>query len=357
MRPVGEPLNLDDFEAIARERLDPGVYGYYSGGAEDEVTVRANREAFRELALRYRVLVDVSRIDTSTRLLGTPLRAPFVVAPLALQKMAHPDGERATARAACSAGALMTLSTASSITLEEVAGEAAEAPRWFQLYCYADHALTERLIHRAEGAGYRAVVLTVDAPVLGRRERDLRTPFVLPEGIRPAHLDAPPATSDGTSVLKAVVTEPATAWADLAWIRSLSSLPLLLKGIVRGDDAVRAVEAGVDGIWVSNHGGRQLDTSIPTAHALPEVVEAVARRIPVIVDGGIRRGTDVVKAIALGASAVALGRPVLWGLVAGGESGVAAVLGMLREELARAMALCGVRSLSEIDRDLVAASQ
>jgi 4-hydroxymandelate oxidase len=353
MRAVAEPLNLDDFEAIARERLESGVYGYYAGGAEDEITIRANREAFQRIALRYRVLVDVSRIDTSIRLLGTSLAVPFVVAPLALQQMAHGDGEKATARAAASAGALMTLSTASSIALEEVAAASPEAPRWFQIYCYKDRTLTERLIHRAEEAGYGAIVLTVDAPVLGRRERDLRHPFLLPEGIAPAHLETPPPTSDGTSMLKAVVTEPAMAWKDLDWLRRRSSLPLLLKGIVRGDDALRALEAGADGIWVSNHGGRQLDTAIATARALPEIADTIAGRAPVIVDGGVRRGTDVIKAIAFGASAVAVGRPVLWGLAAGGESGVATVLAMLREEVERSMALSGCRTISEIDRSLV----
>ncbi len=349
-----EPLNLEEFEAVARECLEKGVYGYYAGGADDEVTVRANREAFQRLRLKYRVLVDVSRIDLSTELLGVPLALPVILAPTALHRMAHPDGEKATARAAAGAGTVLTLSTISSISLEEVASAAPQGPRWFQLYLHTDRSVTERLVERACAAGYRAIVLTVDAPILGRRERDLRNPFVLPEGVRAAHYDLPPRSVEAKSPLEAFINQPSVTWKDLAWTRSLSPLPLLVKGVVRGDDAKRAVDYGVAGIWVSNHGGRQLDTSIPTADALPEVVEAVAGQVPIIVDGGIRRGTDVLKALALGANAAAIGRPQLWGLAAGGEQGVGRVLEMLRDELSLAMALAGCRSIAEIDRTLVA---
>jgi 4-hydroxymandelate oxidase len=351
---VVDPLNLEEFEAIARERLDGPVYDYFAGGAEDEVTVRANREALQRLCLRYRVLVDVTRVETATQLLGAPLAFPVLLAPTALHRLAHPEGEAATARAAAAEAVLMTLSTVSSVPLEEVASAAPSGARWFQLYCFEDRSETEALVVRAERAGYRAIVLTVDAPILGRRERDLRNPFLVPAGIAPAHSPEVPRTAQGQWPLASVIGQPSLSWKDLGWIRSLSPLPLVVKGIVRGDDAARAVEEGAAAVWVSNHGGRQLDTAIPTADALEEIVAAVRGRVPLILDGGIRRGTDVLKALALGATAAAIGRPQLWGLAAGGEQGVRRVLEMLKGELALAMALSGCRSVSEIDRSLVA---
>lgn len=349
-----EPLNLDEFEAVARERLEKGIYGYYAGGADDEVTVRANREAFQRLCLRYRVLVDVSKIDPGTRILGLPLSFPVLLAPTALHRMAHPEGEKATARAAASVGTLMTLSTVSSVSLEEVAAAAPEGHRWFQLYQETDRSRTRRLVERAQAAGYKAVVLTVDAPLLGRRERDLRHPFVLPKGVRAAHFDAAPRSVSGGSPLSTFISQPGVTWKDLAWTRSFCSLPLLIKGVVRGDDAKRAVEEGIDGIWVSNHGGRQLDTAVTGIDALPEVVAAVGPHFEVLVDGGIRRGTDIVKALALGARAVLVGRPVLWGLAVAGQDGVEQVLAILKRELDNAMALCGCPSLADIGPDLIA---
>ncbi|MGE5279065.1 MAG: alpha-hydroxy acid oxidase [Acidobacteriota bacterium] len=348
------PVNVEEFEAIARDRLEKPVYDYYAGGADDEITVRSNREAFSRLRLKYRVLVDVSRVDLSAELLGVPLSFPVLLAPTALHRMAHPEGERASARAAAGAGTLLTLSTVSSVPLEEVAAAAPGGARWFQLYCFEQREATEALVERALAAGYRAIVLTVDVPILGRRERDLRNPFAMPGGVAAAHFEEAPRTVAGRTLLSSMVNQPSLSWKDLAWIRRLSPLPLVLKGIVRGDDAARAVDEGAAAVWVSNHGGRQLDTSIPTAQALEEVVESVGGRVPVIVDGGIRRGTDVLKALALGASAAAVGRPQLWGLAAAGEQGVRRVLEMLREELALAMALAGCRRLSEIDRSLVA---
>jgi 4-hydroxymandelate oxidase len=351
---VPDPLNVQEFEAIARERLEKPIYDYYAGGAEDEVTVRANREAFQRLRLRYRVLVDVSRVDPSAELLGARLALPVILAPTALHRMADPDGEKATARAAEAAGTLMTLSTISSVPLEEVAAAAPSGVRWFQLYCFEERAETSSLVARAQRAGYAAIVLTVDVPILGRRERDLRNPFAVPAGVQPAHSPRTPRTEGGQWAISSVIGQPSLCWSDLAWIREISPLPLVLKGIVRGDDAARAVEAGAAAVWVSNHGGRQLDTSIPTADALPEVVRAVAGRVPVIVDGGIRRGTDVLKALALGATAAAIGRPQLWGLAARGETGVRLVLEMLRDELVLAMALAGCRTVTEIEPSLVA---
>ena len=350
---MADPVNVEEFEAAARERLPRSVYDYYAGGAEDEVTVRTNREAFQSLRLRYRVLVDVSRVDLATSLLGTPLAIPVILAPTALHRLAHPEGEKATARAAASSRTLMTLSTVSSVTLEEVAAAAPDGARWFQLYCFDDREETAALIERAHRAGYRAIVLTVDAPILGRRERDMRNAFAVPDGLA-AHPPRKPRAASAQWPLSSLIGQPSLDWSDVAWIRSLSPLPLVVKGIVRGDDAVKALDAGAAAIWVSNHGGRQLDTAIPTAEALPEVVAAVAGRAPVVVDGGIRRGTDVLKALALGATAAAIGRPQLWGLAAAGEEGVSRVLAALSDELALAMALSGCPAVSRIDRSLVA---
>lgn len=306
-----EPLNLVDFEAIAKERLPKSSYDYFAGGANDEVTLETNRAAFRRISLAYRVLVDVAVRDLSITLLGSRLAVPLVVAPTALHRLAHPDGESATARAAASAGALMTLSSLTSVSLEDV------------------------------------------APLLGRRERDLRNPFELPEDVSAVHFQVPTRSASGTSPLHAVISQPSITWRDLAWIRSTSRLPLVLKGLVRADDARRALDHGVDAIWVSNHGGRQLDTSVPAIDALPGIARVVKGRVPILLDGWVRRGTDVLKAFALGANAVAIGRPVLYGLAADGENGVLRVLSLLVEELSLAMALAGCRSVAEIDASLI----
>ena len=351
-------LNLADVEAAAKGRLTALAYEYYVGGANDEVTLRENRSAFERLALRYHVLVDVSRRSTKTTVLGNPVDLPVLVAPTAFQRLACEEGEIATARAAAAAGTVMILSTASTCTIEDVG--AVGGTQWFQLYVYSDRGLTKALIERAEACGMSAVVLTVDAPILGRRERDLRNRFHLPDGIRLANVP-----SSGSVPVPAGAGEPglhnylssgidaALTWKDVDWLRSITRLPVLIKGIVRGDDAARAVEHGAAGIIVSNHGGRQLDTAIASVRALPEVAEAVAGRAEVLLDGGIRRGTDVVKAIALGARAVLLGRPVVWGLAAGGETGARRVLELLRSEVDLAMALCGCPTIGDISRDLV----
>jgi 4-hydroxymandelate oxidase len=351
-------LNLADVEAAAKGRLTALAYEYYVGGANDEVTLRENRSAFERLALRYHVLVDVSRRSTKTTVLGIPVDLPVLVAPTAFQRLACDEGEIATARAAAAVGTVMILSTASTCTIEDVA--AVGGTQWFQLYVYSDRGLTKALIERAEACGMSAVVLTVDAPILGRRERDLRNRFHLPDGIRLANVP-----SSGSVPMPAAPGEPglhnylasgidaALTWKDVDWLRSITRLPVLIKGIVRGDDAARAVEHGAAGIIVSNHGGRQLDTAIASVRALPEVAEAVAGRAEVLLDGGIRRGTDVVKAIALGARAVLVGRPVVWGLAAGGETGARRVLELLRSEVDLAMALCGCPTIDDISRDLV----
>ena len=352
-------LNLAEIEAAARGRLTSLAYEYYAGGANDEVTVRENRRAFERLALRYRVLVDVSRRSTRTTVLGQPIEFPVLIAPTAFQRLACDDGELATARAAAAAGTIMILSTPSTCTIEDVAGVA--GPKWFQLYVYSDRGLTESLIDRAERSGMCAIVVTVDAPLLGRRERDLRNRFHLPDGVRLANVPSsgsvPMPTTPGESGLAshhASGIDASLTWSDIEWLRTRTRLPIILKGIVRGDDAARAVDYGVAGIVVSNHGGRQLDTAIPTIQALPEVVEAVAGRAEVLIDGGVRRGTDAIKALALGARAVLVGRPVVWGLAAGGEAGVRRVLDLLRAEIDLAMALCGCPTIADISRDLVA---
>ena len=352
-------LNLAEIEAAARERLTALAYEYYVGGANDEVTVRENRSAFERLALRYRVLVDVSRRSTQTSVLGQSIELPVLLAPTAFHRLACDEGEIAAARAASAAGTVMILSTASTCTIEDVG--AVPGPKWFQLYVYSDRSLTEALIARAEAADMTAIVLTVDAPILGRRERDLRNRFHLPDGVRLANVPSsgsvPIPTGHGESGLAihfASGIDASLTWRDVEWLRSRTRLPVLIKGIVRGDDAARAVEHGAAGIIVSNHGGRQLDTAIPTVRALPEVVDAVAGRGEVLLDGGVRRGTDVIKAIALGARAVLVGRPVVWGLAAGGEGGVRRVLDLLKAEIDLAMALCGCPTVADISRDLVA---
>jgi 4-hydroxymandelate oxidase len=353
-------MNLLDLELAARERLSPMAYEYYAGGAHDEVTVRENRRAYEALALRPRVLVDVGRRDLSTTVLGTPLAAPVLVAPMAFQRLAHPDGELATARAARASGSLMVLSTLATAPVEEV-GAAAPGPLWFQLYVYKDRGATRALVERAEGAGCTALVLTVDTPLLGRRERDVRTGFTLPPELSIGNVvpggpsTLPPAHADsGLAAFFASLLDPSLTWRDVEWLRSITRLPVVVKGVLRADDAGQAVERGAAAVVVSNHGGRQLDTAVATVRALPEIVDAVAGRVEVLVDGGVRRGTDVVKALALGARAVLLGRPVLWGLAVGGEAGVAGALATLREELDLAMALCGCPTVADVAPDLLA---
>ena len=353
-----EPIHLAEFEALAAERLPRMVYDYYAGGAHDEITLRANRGVFDELTLHYRVLRDVSTRTTTTTVLGETLSMPVIVAPTAFHQLATEEGEVATARAAAAAGTLMTLSTLSTRRIEEVS-EAAQGRLWFQLYVYRDREATRELVARAEAAGARALVLTVDAQVWGVRERDVRNDFQLPPGLRMANLatsgkqDFPEVEGSGLAAYVNTMFDPSLSWADLEWLCSLTDLPVLIKGVVRGDDAQLAVQHGVAGVIVSNHGGRQLDTAPAPILVLPEVAQAVGGETALLVDGGFRRGTDVVKALALGADAVMIGRPVLWGLAAGGEAGVARVLSILQAEVDLAMALCGASSPEELTDDLV----
>jgi 4-hydroxymandelate oxidase len=350
-------LNLHDLEQLARSRLPQMAWDYYASGSDDERCLRRNADAFAELALHYRVLVDVARRELVTTVLGTQVALPVLVAPTAFHKLAHEDGELASVRAAGDAGTIFMLSTLSNTAVEQVVA-AATCPVWFQLYVYRDRAATEALVRRVEAAGCRALVLTVDAPLLGRRERDVRNRFALPAGMGIENVHgyeavAKPHAESGLAAYFAELIDPALTWDAIGWLRSITTLPVIVKGIVRADDAARAVAAGAAGIVVSNHGGRQLDASPATIEVLPRVVDAVAGRAEVLLDGGVRRGTDVVKALALGARAVLVGRPVLWGLAAAGRAGVAAALGVLRRELDLAMALCGCSDIASITRDLV----
>ncbi|HTL94278.1 MAG TPA: alpha-hydroxy acid oxidase [Gemmatimonadaceae bacterium] len=352
-------VNLLELEALAKPHLPTAVFDYFAGGAHDEITLGANRGAYDAIALRPRILVDVSRRDLSTTLLGQTLALPVLVAPMALQRMAHTDGELATARAATSVKTVFTVSTLSSVSVEDIRPACGLAP-WFQIYVHQDRSLTEAMLARVSACGYGALVLTVDTPVLGRRERDVRNTFQPPPGVAFANMMAGKGATTGTSERDSALAmyfaarhDASVTWKDLDWLRRACPMPLVLKGVMRGDDAKRAADHGVDALIVSNHGGRQLDTAIPTIRALAEVADGAGPNVPVLVDGGVRRGTDVLKAIALGARAVLVGRSVLWGLALDGEAGVVRVLTTLRDELDTAMALCGCASLSDIGRDLV----
>lgn len=353
-----EILNLHELESLARARLPQMAWDYYASGADDERCLQRNSAAYDRINLHYRVLVDVAKRALATTVLGQRIAMPIAVAPTAFHKLAHRDGELASVRAAGDAGTLFVLSTLSNTPVEQVVA-AASGPVWFQLYIYRDRSATEALVRRVEAAGCRALVLTVDAPLLGRRERDIKNRFALPPGLGIENLHAagarlPPASGDsGLAAYFSELIDPSLSWSAVEWLRSITSLPILVKGIVRADDAVRAIEHGVAGVVVSNHGGRQLDASPATIDVLPRIADAVAGRAEILLDGGIRRGADVVKALALGARAVLVGRPVLWGLAAGGQPGVAAALEVLRRELDLAFALCGCPDVASVTRDLV----
>jgi isopentenyl diphosphate isomerase/L-lactate dehydrogenase-like FMN-dependent dehydrogenase len=343
-----EPLNLLEYERLAADLLEPGAYGYFSGGAGDELTMADNLAAYRRWQFRPRVLVDVSHVSTATTVLGRQIALPVLVAPVAWQRAAHPDGEGATARATAAAGTIMCLSTFANATLAEIA--ASGAARWFQLYVPRDPGLAAETIGAAVAHGFEALVLTVDTPVIGRRERDFRTGFVVqhPPGldwVRVAQL-----TPHGVGEL----VSPAVTWDDVERFAELSSLPVVLKGIMTPEDARLACEHGAAGIVVSNHGGRQLDGVPATLDVLEEVVEAVDGRLEVLLDGGIRRGADAVKALALGARAVLIGRPAVWGLTVAGEQGVRHVLELLRAEIALALQLLGCPDVAAVTRAHVA---
>lgn len=358
------PLNVAEYEKYAKDTLPRNAHGYYASGANDMITLRENREAFSRIRLMPKILVDVSKIDTSTTVLGERISSPICIAPTAMQKMAHPEGECATSKAACRHKTLMTLSSWSTTALEEVASAAPGGYRWFQLYVYKDRAVTLDLIRRAEKAGYKALAVTVDTPVLGRRESDIRNRFALPAHLTMgnfakaggAHADGTKSsgsTGSGLASYVASLIDKTLTWEDIAWLRKNTKLKIVVKGVMTVEDAITSVRHGVDGIWVSNHGARQLDTVPATIEVLPDICRAVAGKVEVYLDGGITRGTDVLKAIALGAKAVFIGRPSLWGLAHSGEEGVHNVLKLLNDEFVLAMQLSGCVSINDIKPNLV----
>ena len=345
------PLNVAEYEALAAERLEAGLLGYYAGGAGDERTLRENVAAFARRTLRPRVLVDVDSVSAATTVLGADVSMPVLVAPTALQRLAHPDGEPAMARAAAAAGTVFTLSTLATSRPSEVAREAPPAPRWFQLYAFADRGVTRALCDEAVAHGFDAVVLTVDAPRAGRRERDLRTGFAVPADVdMPAVRAATGAPACPTPAEFFSLVDTTLTWTALEELAASLPLPVIVKGIQTGEDAALACEHGAAAVVVSNHGGRQLDGVAASIDVLPEAVEAVGGRVEVYVDGGVRRGTDVLVALALGARAVLVGRPLLWGLAVGGEQGARAVLELLREELQLGLTLLGCPTPSDVTR-------
>ncbi|KAF3953486.1 hypothetical protein CMV_021074 [Castanea mollissima] len=370
---VGEPVNLNEFQELAREALPKMYYDFYAGGAEDQYTLEENMEAFRRIMIQPRILVDVSRIDLSTNVLGYNISAPILIAPTALHKLAHPEGEVVTARAAAACKTIMALSFTSSCTLEEVASSC-NAVRFFQIYVYKRRDLSALLVQRAERNGYKALVLTADSPRVGRKEADIKNKMILPKLKNTERFLSLEASSDNVSDLEAFTKETKDAsfwwkdngsnlaafaketkdasfcWKDIEWLSTITNMPILIKGLLTREDAIKAVKVGVAGIVVSNHGGRQLDYAPATITVLEEVVQAVGGRIPVFFDGGVRRGTDVFKALALGAQAVLIGRPVIYGLAAKGEYGVRQVIKMLKDELELTMALSGCTSVKAITR-------
>jgi isopentenyl diphosphate isomerase/L-lactate dehydrogenase-like FMN-dependent dehydrogenase len=355
-----DPINLEEYAALAQSYLNPLTWDYFQGGSDDEVTLRANCKAYKHIQIRPRVLVNVSTCSLATTVLGVPVGMPILVAPVGCQGLAHSEGECATVRAAGRAGTIMVVSAMSNYRLEDII-QVASGPCWFQLYMFRDRQVSEELVKRAEAAGYCALVLTVDAPRLGRRERDIRNQFSLPAPLHlanfsPAFGSIASQSQPGVSAIEqhaAITFDSTLTWEVLDWLHSLTSLPILLKGILTAEDAKRALDHGVTGIIVSNHGGRQLDGVPATIDVLPEIIEAVARRCEVYLDGGIRRGTDILKALALGARAILIGRPIIWGLAVHGERGVYNVLNLLRAELELAMMLAGRPSLDSIDSSLI----
>jgi isopentenyl diphosphate isomerase/L-lactate dehydrogenase-like FMN-dependent dehydrogenase len=352
---VTEPINVADYFERAAATVEPKIWCYFEGGAGDEITMRANIGAYRRWQLRPRILVDVAGASAAATVLGTPVSMPLLVAPFAMQRLLHPDGEVATARAAAAAGTVMCVSTITSSAHDEIAEAGGSAPRWLQLYVLRDRQRTLDHIAEARECGYSAIALTVDVPVLGRRERDLRLGFDIPPNLPLPYVKGKDPNVAMTFAQQFQMS-PSVTWRDLEWIASESGMPVILKGILTREDAALAVEHGADAIIVSNHGGRQLDGVAASLDALPEVVEAVGGACEVYVDGGIRRGTDVLKALALGARAALTGRAIASGLAVGGEAGVLDVLTMLRDEIELGLALLGCTSTDEVTRSHIEAT-
>jgi 4-hydroxymandelate oxidase len=352
--------SLSDFEIEAQRRLDPVIFDFQAGGADAELTVSQNLAAFGRIQLVPRVLRGSGEPALAVEILGERAALPVLIAPTAFHRLFDPEGERATAGAALDADTIMIVSMASTVAIEEIAavGDSAERPKlWFQLNVQPDLDFTERIVRRAEAAGCTALVVSVDAPVFGHRERDLRNGFTdLPDGLCCENLREP-SHSERPGPVRPIEFFRELSWEHIEWLRRVTSLPLVLKGILHPEDARAAVDHGIDAIVVSNQGGRQLDTVPGTIELLPQIAAAVGKRIPIVLDGGVRRGTDVLKALALGARAVAIGRPILWGLAAGGRQGARQVLELLHADIARTMSLCGCGSLTQLDRSLVRLSR
>jgi isopentenyl diphosphate isomerase/L-lactate dehydrogenase-like FMN-dependent dehydrogenase len=349
------PINIFEYEALANERLPQAEYDFIAGGATDEITLRRTRAVFDAIMLRPRMLVDISQPDLSTTVLGQTAAFPILVDPAGGHGRAHPQGELATVRAAGAMGTIMLLSSGSTYRLEEVA-QAATGPIWFQQYFYRDQGLTQRMAHRAQEAGYSALCLTLDSTVRAKRERNIRNNYSSPPSPNYAGLEVQETgwglSSDAPRGVNHLIDRTAS-WPYVDWLAAHTPLPLVVKGIMTAEDARLCAEHGVRGIIVSNHGARQLDTTFASIEVLPEVVDAVQGRCEVYLDGGIRRGTDVLKALALGARAVLIGRPLFWGLAVDGEAGVRAILQLLRDELEMAMGMCGRPTIASIDRSLL----
>jgi len=348
---TSEPICVTDFEPLAKAKMSAMSWEYITGGSGDELTLRWNKEAYQRIRLKPHVLVDVSQLDTRVKLFDSEHAFPILLAPTAAQKLVYAEGELATVRGAGAASATMVVSSFSNTSLEDVAA-AAKGPLWFQLYAQTDRGFTRELVQRAEAGGYRALCLTVDTPITGTRYRERRADVKLGSlpnltGYKGAEFRT------GSLEIFSSVLDPALSWKDVEWLRSFAKIPLLVKGVMNPEDADRAVKAGIDGIIVSNHGGRNLDTLPATIDALPQVTDRVAGRVPVLVDGGIRRGTDVLKALAMGANAVLIGRPYLYGLGAAGQEGVTNVIKILQRELQMAMVLTGRPNISAIDRSVI----
>jgi lactate 2-monooxygenase len=361
------PFSFDEWEARAKAALPENAYWYIAGAAGGGHTMRANREAFDRVQLIHRTLNDVSVRDISTEILGTKIPAPFLLAPIGVQGIMHADGERAPARAAKATGIPFTLSTVSSVTMEEIAGIMGDSPRWFQLYPARNRDVATSMVSRAEKAGYSAIVVTLDTPVLGWREQDLRLgylPFLEGKGLANylsdpvfrASLAKTPEEDPRAAIMQflGVFTNPSFGWADVDWLQTITKLPILLKGVVHPDDGRQALDHGVSGIVVSNHGGRQLDGGIGTLDALPAMVEAVDGKIPLLIDSGVRHGADVIKALAIGASAVMLGRPYAYAMASHGEEGVVHLIRSMMADIDLQLALCGLTSIAGISRSVLA---
>lgn len=348
-------INVSDFEAFAKKNLDSSIFDFFYGGASNEVTLKENETSFDSIKLIPRILRGITDPDTTATIFGQSVSSPIVIAPMAFQKLGHPKGEQATARGAKLANVIMTASLYSTTSLKEIITESLLKP-WFQLYILKDRNLTKEIIKLAESLECQALVLTVDAPVYGKRERELRNPLTmnieLPDVLEVSKQLAFKIKLSQAKQLSSFL-EPALSWHDIAWSRSVTKMPIILKGVLRADDAKTALEHGVNGIIVSNHGGRQLDSTPATIYMLPKIAEAIDGKIDIFMDGGIRRGTDIIKALAFGAKAVLIGRPIIWGLITEGETGVHKVLSILHQELKLAMVLCGCKTIKEITSDLI----